>query len=74
MGPQLGATFVPGGFDDYYMPEVVAPSPQRYVSLFKYVDVPTRRRHHTHELKWRSGPSWQRLRCGADCEELTADI
>ncbi|KAF5027165.1 hypothetical protein F66182_738 [Fusarium sp. NRRL 66182] len=27
--PQLGATFVPGGFDDYYMPEVVAPSPQR---------------------------------------------
>lgn len=29
MAPQLGATFVPGGFDDYYMPEVVAPSPQR---------------------------------------------
>ncbi|CRK23337.1 hypothetical protein BN1723_012947, partial [Verticillium longisporum] len=27
--PQLGATFVPSGFDDYYMPEVVAPSPQR---------------------------------------------
>ncbi|OLN87630.1 Chitin synthase regulatory factor 4 [Colletotrichum chlorophyti] len=26
---QFGATFVPGGFDDYYMPEVVAPSPQR---------------------------------------------
>ncbi|KAI6748483.1 hypothetical protein HG530_015519 [Fusarium avenaceum] len=26
--PQLGATFVPGGFDDYYMPEVVAPAPQ----------------------------------------------
>ncbi|KAH9236259.1 hypothetical protein K456DRAFT_1833108 [Colletotrichum gloeosporioides 23] len=25
----FGATFVPGGFDDYYMPEVVAPSPQR---------------------------------------------
>lgn len=33
MAPQLGATFVPGGFDDYYMPEVVAPSPQRYVEL-----------------------------------------
>jgi hypothetical protein len=31
MAPELGATFVPGGFDDYYMPEVVAPSPQRYV-------------------------------------------
>ncbi|KAJ9134777.1 Chitin synthase regulatory factor 4 [Pleurostoma richardsiae] len=27
--PQLGATFVPGGYDDYYMPEVVAPRPQR---------------------------------------------
>lgn len=31
--PQLGATFVPGGFDDYYMPapqlELVSPSPQR---------------------------------------------
>jgi hypothetical protein len=32
--PQLGATFVPGGLDDYYMPEVVAPSPQRYSQLF----------------------------------------
>lgn len=27
----LGATFVPGGYDDYYMPEVVAPAPQRRV-------------------------------------------
>ncbi|KAJ0297837.1 hypothetical protein COL5a_011115 [Colletotrichum fioriniae] len=27
--PQFGATFVPGGFDDYYMPEVIAPAPQR---------------------------------------------
>ncbi|TPX12778.1 uncharacterized protein E0L32_000955 [Thyridium curvatum] len=27
--PQFGATFVPSGYDDYYMPEVVAPSPQR---------------------------------------------
>ncbi|ODA78452.1 hypothetical protein RJ55_05833 [Drechmeria coniospora] len=26
---QLGATFVPGGMDDYHLPEVVAPSPQR---------------------------------------------
>lgn len=31
MAPDLGATFVPSGFDDYYMPEVVAPAPQRYV-------------------------------------------
>lgn len=29
MAQNLGATFVPGGWDDYYMPEVVAPSPQR---------------------------------------------
>ncbi|KAL7964759.1 chitin synthase activator [Trichoderma sp. SZMC 28014] len=31
MAPQsgLGATFVPGSDDDYFMPEVVAPSPQR---------------------------------------------
>lgn len=27
--PQFAATFVPGGFDDYYMPEVIAPAPQR---------------------------------------------
>ncbi|KAI4178412.1 MAG: hypothetical protein L6R41_008399 [Letrouitia leprolyta] len=27
--PQLGATFLPGGIDDFYMPEVVAPSPKR---------------------------------------------
>ena len=35
--PQLGATFVPGGFDDYYMPapspEVISPAPQRFVLL-----------------------------------------
>lgn len=30
--PNFGATFYPGGMDDYYMPEVLAPSPQRYVS------------------------------------------
>ncbi|KAL7619946.1 hypothetical protein AAE478_010493 [Parahypoxylon ruwenzoriense] len=29
--PNLGATFYPGGADDYYMPEVVAPSPQRVI-------------------------------------------
>ncbi|KAK4696750.1 26S proteasome regulatory subunit, ATPase 3, interacting protein, partial [Lecanoromycetidae sp. Uapishka_2] len=27
--PQLGATFYPGGVDDFYMPEVISPSPQR---------------------------------------------
>lgn len=29
---QLGATFYPGGIDDFYMPEVVSPAPQRSVS------------------------------------------
>lgn len=27
---EVGATFVPGGDDSYYMPEVIAPAPQRY--------------------------------------------
>ena len=31
--PKLGATFVPGGVDDYYIPEnapeVISPAPQR---------------------------------------------
>ncbi|KAL9005027.1 MAG: hypothetical protein Q9188_002176 [Gyalolechia gomerana] len=27
--PQLGATFLPGGIDDFYMPEVVSPAPKR---------------------------------------------
>jgi hypothetical protein len=26
---EVGATFVPGGDDSYYMPEVIAPAPQR---------------------------------------------
>lgn len=33
--PQLGATFVPGGYDDFYMPapdpELISPAPQRLV-------------------------------------------
>ncbi|CZR57627.1 related to SKT5 protein [Phialocephala subalpina] len=29
LNPQLGATFVPSGYDDFYMPEVVSPTPQR---------------------------------------------
>ncbi|KAI9801657.1 MAG: hypothetical protein M1833_002339 [Piccolia ochrophora] len=27
--PQLGATFTPGGTDDYFIPEVISPAPQR---------------------------------------------
>lgn len=27
--PPVGATFHPGGGDDYYMPELVSPAPQR---------------------------------------------
>ena len=34
-GPAMSATFVPGGYDDFYMPnpgpELVAPAPQKYV-------------------------------------------
>ncbi|PMD16670.1 HCP-like protein, partial [Hyaloscypha hepaticicola] len=29
--PQLGATFYPGGMDDFYMPEVISPLPQRHM-------------------------------------------
>jgi hypothetical protein len=28
------ATFYPGGTDDFYMPDVISPSPQRCVFLF----------------------------------------
>ena len=31
--PQLGATFTPGGLDDFYLPEVISPAPQRCVHL-----------------------------------------
>lgn len=31
--PNLGATFYPGGVDDFYMPEVISPAPQRYACL-----------------------------------------
>lgn len=31
--PKLGATFYPGGQDDFLMPELISPSPQRYVLL-----------------------------------------
>ena len=38
-GPNLSATFVPGGYDDFYMPapgpELVAPAPQKY-AYFPY--------------------------------------
>jgi hypothetical protein len=37
MAHQFGATFVPGSDDDYFMPEVVAPSPQRYDILLARV-------------------------------------
>lgn len=31
--PHVGATFYPGGVDDFYMPEVISPAPQRYVEM-----------------------------------------
>ncbi|KAI0023936.1 hypothetical protein F4780DRAFT_726938 [Xylariomycetidae sp. FL0641] len=42
--PHFGATFTPGGMDDYYMPpEVIAPAPQRYV-------LPSSPKYHTWTL------------------------
>lgn len=39
---RLGATWYPGGQDDFYMPEVISPSPQRYgfgyTSICDYCD------------------------------------
>lgn len=35
--PKLGATFTPGGLDDFYMPEVVSPAPQRYVDAIECI-------------------------------------
>jgi hypothetical protein len=40
MANNFGATFVPGGFDDYYMPEVVAPAPQRCVAKYLSLNLP----------------------------------
>ncbi|KAJ2983024.1 hypothetical protein NQ176_g982 [Zarea fungicola] len=48
--PELGATFVPGGFDDYYMPEVVAPSPQRVTP-----QVPQSMQDDVHRLELEAG-------------------
>jgi hypothetical protein len=31
--PQLGATFYPGGQDDFYIPELISPAPQRYSKI-----------------------------------------
>lgn len=35
--PQLGATFYPGGVDDFYMPELISPAPQRCVILLAFL-------------------------------------
>lgn len=33
MSYNTGATFVPGGDDSYYMPELAQPTPNRYADL-----------------------------------------
>lgn len=33
MSYNTGATFVPGGDDSYYMPEIIQPTPSRYGHL-----------------------------------------
>jgi hypothetical protein len=38
--PRVGATFYPGGTDDFYMPEVISPAPQRFVPPTSISPVP----------------------------------
>lgn len=49
--PQLGATFVPGGYDDFYMPEVIAPAPQRVMP-----EVPQNMQEDLQRMEFQSQP------------------
>ncbi|ODM18338.1 hypothetical protein SI65_06209 [Aspergillus cristatus] len=44
--PRLGATWYPGGQDDFYMPEVISPSPQRVMP-----EVPQTMQHNIAHLE-----------------------
>ncbi|XHG09197.1 hypothetical protein AWENTII_012273 [Aspergillus wentii] len=44
--PRLGATWYPGGQDDFYMPEVISPSPQRVMP-----EVPESMQHNIDHLE-----------------------
>ncbi|KAI2675814.1 hypothetical protein CBS147355_5995 [Penicillium roqueforti] len=47
----LGATWYPGGQDDFYMPEVISPSPQRVMP-----EVPENMQDNIAELEYRADP------------------
>ncbi|EXJ89730.1 hypothetical protein A1O3_02797 [Capronia epimyces CBS 606.96] len=49
MNYNTGATFVPGGDDSYYMPELIQPTPNRYVARSRSPCHPTDR-YRVHEL------------------------
>ncbi|KAF7506497.1 hypothetical protein GJ744_011747 [Endocarpon pusillum] len=47
--PQVGATFYPGGVDDFIMPEVISPAPQRIMP-----EVPENMQHNLANLEQRA--------------------
>ncbi|KAK9860992.1 Chitin synthase regulatory factor [Penicillium brevicompactum] len=47
--PRVGATWYPGGHDDFYMPEVISPSPQRVMP-----DVPENMQDNIAQLEHRA--------------------
>ncbi|KAK2747299.1 hypothetical protein FQN57_002197 [Myotisia sp. PD_48] len=49
--PRLAATFYPGAVDDYQMPEVISPAPQRVMP-----EVPENMQHNLAHLEEASGP------------------
>ncbi len=48
--PRLGATFTPGGSDDFYLPEVISPAPQRLVDSLSILQT------HSHACPLTSCP------------------
>lgn len=50
--PALGATFYPGGSDDFYVPEVISPSPQRCVLWHALVLTRNVRSTSTTDANW----------------------
>ncbi|KAJ5192966.1 hypothetical protein N7449_009108 [Penicillium cf. viridicatum] len=48
---RLGATWYPGGQDDFYMPEVISPSPQRVMP-----EVPENMQDNIAEMEYRADP------------------
>lgn len=48
--PRLGATFTPGGSDDFYLPEVISPAPQRLVDPLPFLEA------HSHACHLTSCP------------------